>query len=45
MPETLFDNATDLKPEQETLAQVISYEFCKNCKNLIFHRTPPGDWF
>ena len=29
-----------LRPET-TLAQVFSYEFCKNFKNTFFYRTPP----
>ena len=31
--------------KKETLAQVLSCEFCKIFKNTFFYRTPVGDYF
>ena len=31
--------------KKETLAQMLSCEFCKNFQGHLFHRTPPDDCF
>ena len=44
VPEFLFSKVESFI-KKETLAQVLSCEFCKIFKNTFFYRTPVGDYF